>query len=98
MGHTNCGAVKGAIDKAELGNLTHLLNRIQPAIEAVKDVGGPRTSKNLEYVDAVARKNVELTIDNIRKNSPVLREMETAGTIKLARAMYSLKTAMVDLF
>jgi carbonic anhydrase len=95
MGHTACGAIKGAIDKAELGNLTGLLAKIQPAVEATTYTG-ERSSKNYGFVDAVARKNVELTIANIRKNSPVLAGMETSGAIKIAGAMYSLQTGVVD--
>src|SRR5262249_45284200 len=60
MGHTACGAIKGAIDKVDLGNLTGLLAKIQPAVKAT-DFKGERSSKNAEFVDAVARKNVELT-------------------------------------
>lgn len=72
MGHTRCGAVRGAIDNAELGNLTGLLNEIKPAIEKT-EYSGERKGSNYDFVDAVARKNVELTIGNIRKNSPVLK-------------------------
>src|SRR5262245_27364995 len=68
MGHTACGAVKGAIDNAELGNLTGLLAKIKPAVAATT-YSGERTSKNYAFVDAVARKNVELTVGNIRKSS-----------------------------
>ena len=75
MGHTGCGAIKGAIDNAELGNLTGLLARIKPAVAATT-YAGERTSKNYAFVDAVARKNVELTMANIRKGSLVLAEME----------------------
>src|SRR3954447_20686350 len=97
MGHTACGAVKGAIDNAELGNLTGLLPRIKPAVEATSYTG-ERTSKNYGFVDAVARKNVELTIAAIRKDSPVLAQMESSGSIKIAGAMYNLETGVVDFF
>src|SRR5215831_19174245 len=95
MGHTACGAIKGAIDNAELGNLTELLDKIKPAVEATT-YSGERSSKNYGFVDAVARKNVELTIASIRKNSPVLAEMETKGAVKIAGAMYNLETAAID--
>ena len=95
MGHTGCGAVKGAIDKAELGNLTGLLAKIRPAVEATAYTG-ERSSKNYDFVDAVARKNVEMTTASIRKNSPVLAAMESSGAIKIAGAMYSLQTGVVD--
>ena len=97
MGHTACGAIKGAIDNAELGNLTGLLAKIKPAVAAT-GYTGERTSKNYAFVDAVARKNVELTVANIRKDSPVLAAMEANGAIKIAGAMYNVETAMVDFF
>jgi carbonic anhydrase len=97
MGHTACGAIKGAIDNAELGNLTGLLAKIRPAVAATT-FAGDRTSKNPDFVDAVARKNVELTMANIRKDSPVLSEMESGGAIKIAGAMYNLRTGVMDFF
>jgi carbonic anhydrase len=97
MGHTSCGAIKGAIDHAELGNLTALLEKIRPAVEAT-DYAGERTSSNPAFVDAVARKNVELSMANIRSRSPVLAELETAGKIKLVGAMYDLSTGAVEFF
>jgi carbonic anhydrase len=97
MGHTACGAIKGAIDNAELGNLTGLLAKIKPAVAATSYTG-ERTSKNYAFVDAVARKNVEITMADIRKDSPVLAEMESKGAIKIAGAMYNLETGVVDFF
>jgi carbonic anhydrase len=78
MGQTACGAIKGAIDNAELGNLTGLLAKVKPAIEATAYTG-ERSAKNYAFVDAVARKNVEMTVADIRKDSPVLAEMEAKG-------------------
>jgi len=97
MGHTACGAIKGAIDNAELGNLTGLLAKIKPAVKAT-DYDGPRTAANDAYVDAVARTNVALTMADIRSRSGVLREMEGAGAIKIAGSMYDLQTGAVDFF
>jgi carbonic anhydrase len=97
MGHTACGAMKGAIDNAELGNLTGLLAKIRPAVTATAYTGG-RTSKNYAFVDAVARKNVEMTVADIRKGSPVLAGMESSGAIKIAGAMYNLQTGVIDFF
>jgi carbonic anhydrase len=97
MGHTACGAIKGAIDNAELGNLTGLLAKIKPAVDATMYTG-ERTSKNYAFVDAVARKNVGFTMANIRKDSPVLAAMESSGAIKIAGAMYNLETGVVDFF
>jgi len=97
MGHTSCGAIKGAIDNAELGNLTGLLAKIKPAVKATT-FKGDLSSKNAAYVTAVAEKNVELTLADIRKKSPVLAELESKGTIKIAGAMYNLETAIVNFF
>jgi carbonic anhydrase len=97
MGHTACGAIKGAIDNAELGNLTELLARIKPAVEAT-DYKGERSAKNYAFVDAVARKNVDLNVAGIRKESPVLADLEAKGGIKIAGAMYNLETGTVDFF
>ena len=74
LGHTSCGAVKGACDDARMGNLTGLLSKIKPAVQAVTEPVDPRdrTSQNLLFVDQVAEVNVRLTMENIRKMSPVL--------------------------
>jgi carbonic anhydrase len=95
MGHTGCGAIKGAIANAELGNLTGLLAKIKPAVAATTYTGA-RTADNYDFVDAVALKNVEITVASIRKNSPVLAGLESKGTIKIAGSMYNLKTGTVE--
>jgi carbonic anhydrase len=95
MGHTACGAIKGAIDQVQLGNLTGLLAKIRPAVDATAYTG-ERTAKNYAFVDAVARKNVELTLADIRRRSPTIAGLEGKGTVKLAGAMYNLETAVVD--
>ena len=95
MGHTACGAIKGAIDNVQLGNLTALLSKIRPAVEATPYTG-ERSVKNYDFVDAVARKNVSLTIANIREKSPVLRDLESRGSIKIAGSMYNLETGAVE--
>ncbi|QQO37364.1 carbonic anhydrase [Bradyrhizobium diazoefficiens] len=97
MGHTACGAIKGAIDNAELGNLTGLLAKIKPAVQATAYTG-ERSAKNYAFVDAVARKNVEMTVADIRKDSPVLAELEARGNIKITGAMYNLETGAVEFF
>lgn len=94
VGHTACGAVKGAIDDVVLGNLTGLLARIKPAIAGTA-FDGERSSKNALYVDAVARTNVILAVAEIRRRSPILEEMEKKGTIKIAGSMYDLATGTV---
>jgi len=95
MGHTACGAIKGAIDKVELGNLTGLLAKIRPAVEATR-YEGERSAKNYGFVDAVARKNVELTMADMRGRSPVLADLKAKGVLKIAGAMYNIKTAQVE--
>nr|WP_024965933.1 carbonic anhydrase [Pantoea sp. IMH] len=97
MGHTRCGAVRGAIDNAELGNLTGLLDEIKPAI-AKTAYSGERKGSNYDFVDAVARKNVEMTIENIRKNSPVLKDLEAQKKIKIVGSMYHLSGGKVEFF
>jgi carbonic anhydrase len=97
VGHTKCGAIKGAIANAELGNLTGLLAKIKPAVQATAYTG-ERSATNYAFIDAVARKNVEMTIADIRKDSPVLAEMEAKGTIKITGAMYNLETGAMDFF
>ena len=97
MGHTSCGAIKGAIDNVELGNLTGLLAKIKPAVQAT-EFAGERSAKNYDFVDAVAHKNVELTMENIRTGSPILLELESQGAIKITGAMYNLETGKVEFF
>jgi carbonic anhydrase len=95
LGHTACGAVKGAIDDVVMGNLTGLLARIKPAIPATK-YEGEKSSKNASYVDAVARTNVVLGLTEIRRRSPVLEELEKKGRIHISGAMYNLASGVVE--
>ena len=99
LGHTACGAVKGACDHAELGNLTGMLENIAPAIQAITEPSdaADRTSANSDFVNAVGAKNVELTIERIREESPVLAEMETNGEIQIVGGMYDLASGKVNL-
>lgn len=98
MGHTSCGAVKGACDHAELGNLTQMLEKIAPAVNAIETAPEvDRSSKNLDFVNQVSEKNVELTIENIKSQSPVLNEMLQNNEIKIIGAMYDVKTGMVTM-
>ncbi|NJB36946.1 MULTISPECIES: carbonic anhydrase family protein [Flavobacteriaceae] len=100
LGHTSCGAVKGACDHARMGNLTALINKIEPAVFAVKEPKEEekRNSKNLEFVDAVSKKNVELTLENIRSQSVILKEMEEKGEIKIVGAMYDIASGEVEFY
>ncbi|AUS04997.1 carbonic anhydrase family protein [Pseudotamlana carrageenivorans] len=100
LGHTSCGAIKGACDHAELGNLTKLLEKIKPAVNGVSEPkdASLRTSKNSGFVDEVSKKNVELTIERIHAESPVLSQMEKEGAIKIVGAMYDIKTGAVEFY
>jgi len=100
LGHTSCGAVKGACDHARMGNLTALINKIEPAVYAVEEPSDPkaRNSTNLDFVDAVAKKNVEMTLENIRSQSVILKEMEQNGEIKVVGAMYDLSNGAVTFY
>ena len=98
LGHTACGAVKGACDHAELGNLTGMLDNIAPAVDAITEPtdAAERTSANIDFVNAVGTKNVELTIDRIHEESPVLAEMEQAGEIQIVGGIYDIATGKVN--
>jgi carbonic anhydrase len=97
LGHTKCGAVKGACDFAEMGNLTGLLDRIEPAVNIIgKDwVNGEKNSKNDKFVEAVGEKNVKLVMEGITKNSPILRELIDTGKVILVGGVYDLETGLV---
>ena len=100
LGHTACGAVKGACDDAKLGNLTALISKLKPAVEAVTEPvdTSKRNSGNIDFVNNVAEKNVYMTIENIREKSPVLKEMEDNGEIKIIGAMYDIKDGSVTFY
>lgn len=99
LGHEGCGAVKGACDHAELGNLTALLEKIKPAVNAVKAdfPEDQRNSSNPDFVNKVIEQNVRTTVADIRKDSPILAEMEKKGEVKIVGAIYALKTGLVTL-
>lgn len=93
LGHSSCGAIKGAIDKVELGNLTHVLQMIEPAIAAVAPAN--RSSKDAALVQQVAEKNAELTVARILAESPILKEMAEAGDILVVAAMHDIATGAI---
>lgn len=95
MGHTACGAVKGACDDVELGHITDLVEEIQPSVEAVVPDGETCDSSNHEHVTGVATHNVGRTIERIRAESEILRNLEAEGTIRIVGAMYDLSTGVV---
>lgn len=90
MGHQHCGAIKGAIDGLELGNLTALLSKIKPSVRISQDFIGEKTSKNDEFVRCVSENNVRIALKNIREKSTILKEMEDKGEIKIVGAFYRL--------
>jgi carbonic anhydrase len=95
MGHTSCGAVKGACNDVELGNLTGLLNKIKPAISIVANRGV--AADDAGFVDEVALENVQISLDTILNDSPVLKEMVDSHEVTCAKAMYSVQTGEVEL-
>lgn len=100
LGHTSCGAVKGACDHAKLGNLTAMLEKISPAVNGVTEPSeiDLRNSSNIDFVNEVAKKNVELNIQRILDESSVLAEMYKAGEIKIIGGMYDISTGKVDFY
>lgn len=97
LGHTKCGAIVGACNQVELGNLTTLLNKVKPAIEHENETIANRTGSNPDFVKNVTALNVQLTIDRIRKESSILAELEAAGKIKIVGGMYDVETGQVTL-
>ena len=95
LGHEYCGAVKAAIDNVQLGNITSLVNNIRPAVEMVS-YDGDRSSSNEEFVHLVCESNVKNTIQKIRTNSSILKEMEDNGEIKIVGAVYDMETGVVE--
>ena len=95
MGHSSCGAIKGACDNVQLGNLTSVIQALEPAVGDVKDFNGERSSHDKKFVDLVAQANVRRTIAKIRADSPVLRDLEQSGQIKIVGAMNDIATGEV---
>jgi len=96
LGHEYCGAVKGAIDAVELGNITAMLEKIKPAVNSFLDYEREKASSNAEFVHMVAEKNVQLNVARIRQESPILQAMEATGEIKITGAMYDMNTGQVN--
>jgi carbonic anhydrase len=100
LGHTSCGAVKGACDDAKLGKLTGMLEKIKPAVNSVYEPEDPslRNSSNIEFVNNVAEKNVHLTIDKIKADSEVLAAMVKNNEIKIVGGMYDIQSGAVTFY
>jgi carbonic anhydrase len=95
MGHESCGAVKAAIDQVEMGNITAMLDKIEPAVDMSDDFEGDQTTENSDYVTEVVNNNVLNTIAEMRENSPIIAELERNGDIVIAGAFYDLDTGRV---
>ncbi len=98
LGHTGCGAVKGACDDVRFGNLTSLLQKIRPSVEAENTVMQGRDSNNPEFVAAVARLNVHNSVNQILKHSEVIRELIAQQKVAIVPAMYDVATGYVSFF
>lgn len=98
LGHTKCGAIVGACNHVEMGNLTTLLKKIQPAINNEKTTTENRDGSNATFVKNVTELNVQLTIERIRKESPIVAEMEQKGEIKIVGGMYDVETGLVNFY
>jgi len=98
LGHTKCGAVKGACDHVEMGNLTALLSKIQPAVYDEKTVTENRNSGNAEFVEKVASINVKRTVHAIMERSPILKEMIQAGTIGIVGGTHDIASGEVNFY
>jgi len=98
MGHTKCGAVTAACKNVELGNITPLLKKIQPAVTAVKVNADNKNELSNSSIEEVAILNIELSIDRIRKESPILAEMESKNEIEIVGALYDVSTGKVEFF
>ena len=98
LGHSKCGAVKGACDHVEMGNLTGLLHKIQPAIQSEKTEINNRNSSNAEFVEKVAQLNVAHTVASIRERSPILDELIASGEVGILGGMHNLSNGEVTFF
>lgn len=98
LGHTKCGAIVGACNHVEMGNLTTLLNKIQPAIVEEKTITENRDGKKSAFVNRVTDIHVRLTIDRIRRESPIAAELEQQGDIKIIGGLYDVETGFVSFF
>ena len=98
LGHTKCGAVVGACNHVKLGNLSALLEKMQPAIDAETITIKDRTGNNSQFVTNVTRNHVKLTIELIRNQSPIIKEMESAGEIAIVGGLYDVDNGRVEFF
>lgn len=95
LGHRGCGAIKAAIDKVQLGNITGMLTNIEPAVKMAEHFSGPKTSDNDAFVDAVVTNNVMCTMQKLREQSPIVAELEKKGSIAIVGGVYDIETGLV---
>lgn len=98
LGHTKCGAVKGACDHVEMGNLTALLTKIRPAVDDEKTITDNRNSNNSAFVEKVASINVKRTVKSIMERSPILKEMIESGAIGIVGGSHNITTGEVEFY
>ncbi len=97
LGHENCGAVKSAVKGVDMGNITELLTHIQPAIDHHQDFPGEKTIENPDFLEIITKENATMTVDDIRNQSPILKELETQGLLNIVGAYFDLDTGKVTI-
>ena len=97
LGHTKCGAIKGACDHVEMGNLTGLVKKIEPSVNSV-ETDGAKNSSNAEFVEKVAEANVHRMLDEVQEKSSILREMIQKNEIGIIGGMYDVETGAVEFY
>lgn len=98
LGHTGCGAIKGACDNVEMGNLTALIGAIKPVVEMETETKGDRSSKNIEFVNSVAKLNVKHSVQEMLKRSPIIKNLLLEGKVGIVPAMYDVATGSVTFY
>jgi carbonic anhydrase len=98
LGHTKCGAIVGACNHVEMGNLTTLLSKVMPAIESEKSISSDRNGSNVEFVNKVTINNIHIVLEQIRQRSPILKAMEDNDEIKIIGGIYDVETGIVTFY
>ncbi len=98
LGHTKCGAIIGACNHVEMGNLTTLLNKVQPAIYNEKETKENRNGNNTKFVNNVTELNVHLTIERVRRESPIIADLESQGQLTIVGGLYDVETGEVKFY
>jgi len=98
LGHTKCGAIKGACDNINMGNLSTLLAKVKPAIEAANSNTANQSTDNIAFVEKVAKLNVDLVLQQIPRRSPIIAELIQIGEVALVGGMYNVETGLVEFY